>query len=105
MKILACNIHNIFLTKANVILHPWLVLHCIEDRLGNNVKWFKDWYETMFNHTNVCTKRCHELLIKIKGPHTKLWASKVMGVPILGISRLPLGNPKIKMTFGCWRYD
>jgi hypothetical protein len=28
--------------------------------LGNNVKWLKDWHETMLNHTNVCTKWCHE---------------------------------------------
>jgi hypothetical protein len=101
MKILACNIHNIIFTKANVILHPWLVLHYIENGLGNSVKWLKNWYETMFNHTNVCTKRRHELLIKIKGPHTKLWASKVTGVPLSGISWLPLGSPEIKMTFGC----
>jgi hypothetical protein len=28
--------------------------------LGNNVKWLKNWHETMFNHTNVCIKWCHE---------------------------------------------
>jgi hypothetical protein len=36
----------------------------------------------------------------IKGLHTKLWASKVMGVPILGISRLPLGSLKTKWHLG-----
>jgi hypothetical protein len=36
----------------------------------------------------------------IKGLHTKLWASKVMGVPILGISRLPLGSPETKWHLG-----
>jgi len=60
MRVLACNIRNIVLTKANVVLHLGLVLHCVEDGLGNNVKWFKDWHETMFNHTNVCIKGCHE---------------------------------------------
>jgi hypothetical protein len=60
MRILACNIHNICLTKANAISHPRLVLHHIKDGLGNNVKWLKDWHETMFNHTNVRTKQCHE---------------------------------------------
>jgi hypothetical protein len=40
-------------------------------------------------------------LTSIKGLHTKLWASKVMGVLILGIlilgiSRLPLGSPGTK---------
>jgi hypothetical protein len=42
MKVLACNIHNICLTKANAILHPGLVLHCLEDGFGNNVKRLKD---------------------------------------------------------------
>jgi len=60
MRILACNIRNIHLTKANATSHPGLVLHRVEDGLGNSVKRFKDWHETMFNHTNVCTKRCHE---------------------------------------------
>jgi hypothetical protein len=60
MRVLACNIHNICLTKANVISHPGLVLHHIEDGLGNNVKWLKDSHETMPNHTNVRIKRCHE---------------------------------------------
>ncbi len=56
MKILACNIHNICLAKANAILQPGLVLHHIEDGLRNNVKWLENWHETMFNHTNVPTK-------------------------------------------------
>jgi hypothetical protein len=38
MRVLACNICNICLTKANAVLHPRLVLHHIEDGLGNNVK-------------------------------------------------------------------
>jgi hypothetical protein len=42
MRVLACNIHNIHLTKANVILHLGLVLHCVKDGMGNNVKWLKD---------------------------------------------------------------
>jgi hypothetical protein len=41
MRVLACNIHNICLTKANVVSQPKLVLHRIENGLGNNVKWFK----------------------------------------------------------------
>jgi len=56
MKVLAYNIHNIHLIKANAVSHPGLVLHHVENGLGNNVKWFKDWHETMFNHTNVHTK-------------------------------------------------
>jgi hypothetical protein len=38
MRVLACNICNIRLTKTNVVLHPRLVLHHVEDKLGNNVK-------------------------------------------------------------------
>jgi len=60
IRILASNICNTRLAKANVVLHLELVLHCVEDGLGNNVKQLKDWHETMFNHTNVCTKQCHE---------------------------------------------
>jgi hypothetical protein len=35
-------------------------------------------------------------LISIGGLETKLWASKVAGVPTLGISGLPLGSPETK---------
>ncbi len=56
MRVLACNICNIRFTKANAVLHLGLVLHHIEDGLGNSVKQLKDWHETMFNHTNVHTK-------------------------------------------------
>jgi hypothetical protein len=41
MRVLACNIRNIHLTNANAILHPVLVLHNIEDGLGNSVKRLK----------------------------------------------------------------
>jgi hypothetical protein len=37
----------------------------------------------------------HKLWPK-EGLHTKLWASKVVGVLILRISGLQLGNPKTK---------
>jgi len=35
-------------------------------------------------------------LISIEGLHTKLWGSKVAGIPILAISKLPLGSPGTK---------
>jgi hypothetical protein len=38
-------------------------------------------------------------LISIGGMHTKLWDSKVVGVPILGT---PTWESRDKMTFGCW---
>jgi hypothetical protein len=56
MRVLACNIHNTHFTKANIVLHPGLVLHHIEDGWGNNVKWLKNWHKIMFNHTNVRIK-------------------------------------------------
>jgi len=42
MIILAYDICNICLTKANVVLHPRLVLHRIENGLGNSVKQLKN---------------------------------------------------------------
>jgi hypothetical protein len=39
-------------------------------------------------------------LTLIKGLHTKLWASKVAGVPIFEILGLPLGSPKTKWYLG-----
>jgi hypothetical protein len=60
IRVLACNICNIHLTKTNAISHPGLVLHRVEDGLGNSVKQLKNWHETMLNHTNVRIKRCHE---------------------------------------------
>jgi hypothetical protein len=35
-------------------------------------------------------------LISIRGLHTKLWAPKVVGIPTLAISGLPLGSPRTK---------
>jgi hypothetical protein len=35
-------------------------------------------------------------LVAIGGLHEKLWASKVVRVPILGISGFPLGSPGAK---------
>jgi len=60
MRVLACNIRNICLIKANAISHLRLMLHRIEDGLENSVKRLKDWHEIMLNHTNACTKQCHE---------------------------------------------
>jgi len=38
-------------------------------------------------------------LISIRGLHTKLWAPKVAGVPVVGI-----WESRDKITFGCWSY-
>jgi len=37
-----------------------IVLQYVEDGLRNNVKRLKNWHKTMFNHTNVHAKGCHE---------------------------------------------
>jgi hypothetical protein len=44
-------------------------------------------------------------LIAIKGLHTKLWGSKVMGIPTLAILGLPLRSPETKshLDVGSWR--
>jgi len=39
-------------------------------------------------------------LISIGGFHTKLWAFKIVKVPTLGISRLPLGSPGTRWHLG-----
>jgi len=41
----------------------------------------------------------------IEGLHKKLWASKVVRVPISRISRLSTWEFRDKMTFGCRPYD
>ncbi len=38
--------------------------------------------------------------ISIKGFHAKLWALKVIGVPVVGISRFPLGSSRTKWHLG-----
>jgi len=38
MRVLACNIRNIRLSKANAVSHPRLVLHRLGNGLGNNIK-------------------------------------------------------------------
>jgi len=45
VRVLTCNICSIRLTKANAISHPGLVLHRVEDGLGNSFKQLKDWHE------------------------------------------------------------
>jgi hypothetical protein len=46
--------------KGKCNFTPRLVLHHVKNGLGNSVKRLKDWHETMFNHTNVHIKQCHE---------------------------------------------
>jgi hypothetical protein len=47
MRILACNICNMCLTKANAVLHPGLVLHRVEDG-----------WEIVSNNSKIGMKQC-----------------------------------------------
>jgi len=49
--------------------------------------------DEIYNFASDCTS--------IRGLLTKLWGSKVAGVPIGGISELPLGSPEREKPFGC----
>lgn len=54
LKIVASNIWNIDFTWAKKSLH------CVDDGLGNYISQTNIWHETMFQHTNICTKKNNE---------------------------------------------
>jgi hypothetical protein len=60
LRVIATDIWSIHLSKANEIMHPNMVFHCINDGLGNLVHWMKDWQEKMLKHENICKKKVHE---------------------------------------------
>jgi hypothetical protein len=68
--------------KGKCNFTPRIGLHPVEDGLGSSVKRFKDWHETMLNHTNVYTKQCYEqmsqLPIKIVAIGTKNFVLKLI---------------------------
>jgi hypothetical protein len=90
--------------------------HKLWPKQGRKSNWqFDFWPLKVRNHPNFLTCRWHATyrwkalnkgynfaldLISIKGLHAKLWASKVVRVPTLGISGLPLGNPRTKWHLG-----
>ncbi len=79
---------------------------------GRESNWqFDSWLLKVRNWSNFCACRwratyCWKVLdegynfasnlISIRGLHTKLWRPKVVGVPTLTISGLPLGSPRTK---------
>jgi hypothetical protein len=65
------------------------------------LKWHAKYYWKTFNEGSDFASN----LISIEGLHTKLWASKVAKVPILGNFGTPTWEFQDKMTFGCWPYD
>jgi len=82
---------------SGVKLPIWLPT--IKSRESPNFVAFR-WHETY------CWKDLNEaynfdlVFLLIKGLHTKLWASKVIGVPTLGISKFPLGSLGTKWHLG-----
>jgi hypothetical protein len=60
LRVIATNVRGIYLSKANEVMHPGMVFHCINDGRGNLVHRMKDWHETMLEHGNIHKKRAHE---------------------------------------------
>ncbi len=58
--VIATDVQGIRLSKVNEIMHPSMVFHCVNDRLGNFMHWMKDWHETMLEHGNIRKKRARE---------------------------------------------
>ncbi len=58
MKIVASNSWNIDFTWANKSLH------CVDDGSGNYVRQKNIWHETMFQYTNICTKKNNGYIMK-----------------------------------------
>jgi hypothetical protein len=72
-------------TKSWVLLWFTCVQVTCHIHLKSSQKWLWLCFKTHFNQKS----------------SQELWACKVVGVPILGISRLPNWKPWNKMTFGC----
>jgi hypothetical protein len=58
--VVALDILNIRLTKANESLHLGLRLHHVDDGVRNYAHRLKDWHETMFSHNFARKKKTHE---------------------------------------------
>jgi hypothetical protein len=58
--VVASDILNIRLAKANESLHLGLRLHRVDDGVKIYVHRLKDWHETMFSHTFARKKETHE---------------------------------------------
>jgi hypothetical protein len=58
--VIAIDVRNIRLSKANEVMHPDIIFHCVNDGLDNLVDQMKDWHETMLKHENIYKKRVHE---------------------------------------------
>jgi hypothetical protein len=57
LKVVALDIQNIQLARANESLHPWMVFHCVNDGMGNSINRMKDWHESMLKHIDIPRKK------------------------------------------------
>jgi hypothetical protein len=60
LHVIATYVQGFCLSKANEIMHPNMVIHCINDGLSNLRHQMKDWHETMLEHGNIRKKNAHE---------------------------------------------
>ncbi len=42
LRVIAIDVRSICLSKANEVMHPDMVFHCVNDGLGNSVHQMKD---------------------------------------------------------------
>ncbi len=61
LRVIATNVQSIRFSKVNELMHPDMVFHYVNDRLGNSVHRMKDWHYTMLEHGNTYKKKAHEL--------------------------------------------
>jgi len=60
LHVIVTYVQSIRLSKANEVMHPAMVFHCVNDGLGNSMHQMKDWHEMMLEHGNICKKKAHE---------------------------------------------
>jgi hypothetical protein len=60
LHVIVIDVRGIHLSKANEVMHPTMVFHCVNDGLGNLMHQMKDWHEMMLEHGNIHKKQVHE---------------------------------------------
>jgi hypothetical protein len=83
--------------RSGVKLAVWLLTIKVKNRLDFLACRWRDTYHWKDLHEKY---NFVSYFISIGGPKNKLWAFKVVGVPISGISKLQLGSPKTKWHLG-----
>ncbi len=59
LRVIATDVWGIHLSRANEVMHPDMVFHCVNDEFGNSVHRMKDWPKMMLKHGNI-RKKAHE---------------------------------------------